>query len=96
MTEFNPHINRIVCAAIKFQDSTIVCSARHFDQCMHKQLENIHPNKKYWTSQRHTQGFIDKFGNFHDRESAYKIAIEANQIVRDHDITGELFSEHLY
>ena len=94
--KFNPLINRIVCAANQFSDGTLICSSRHFDQCMKMQLERINPDYSYWRKLGHIQGFIDKFGNFHDRESAYKIAVEANQIVRDHHITGELFSEHLY
>ena len=93
---FNPLVNRIVCAANKFSDGTIVCSARHFDQCMRLQLERINPDHSYWRKLDHIQGFIDKFGDFRDRESAYKIAVQANQIVRDHDITDQLFSEHLY
>jgi hypothetical protein len=47
------------------------------------------------------QGFIDREGKFHDRESAWKIAKDADQIVRyvgnqDARRDESLYSENLY
>lgn len=94
---FDPSQNRIVCAANLYSDGTIIVGARHFDSVMRKTMNLINPDISYWKKLGHKQGFIDKFGNFHSREDAHKIATEANQIVR---ICGgdetELFSENLY
>lgn len=94
---FNPNQNRIVCAANLYGDGTLIVGARHFDNVMRNTMEKINPDWSFWKKLGHEQGFIDKFGNFHSREQAHKIAEEANQIVRrcggDEE---ELFSENLY
>jgi hypothetical protein len=94
--EFNPLINRIVCVAIKYEDGTIISGVRHFCPAMRQLMLKINPDYKYWNKMKHEQGFLDKFSEFKTREEAYIIAKFANQIVRDHHIEGELFSEHLY
>lgn len=88
--------NRIVCAANLYADGTIILGARHFDQHMKARLEEIEPNKN-WRGMGHEQGFIDRMGVFHSRESALEIAREANQIIRRcGGDKHELFSENLY
>lgn len=97
MNEFNPFLNRIVCAANLYGDGTIIVGARHFDSVMRTTMSIINPDISHWKKLGHEQGFIDKFGNFRSREEAKKIAEEAGQIVRrcGGDET-ELFSENLY
>jgi hypothetical protein len=87
----NPLINRIVAAAVRYDTGEVIVSARHFDRLMSEQIKSLGIDTK-----KHEQGFIDKFGNFHSREDAYKIAKFADQIIRDHHIEDKLFSEHLY
>lgn len=95
--EFDAKQNRIVCAANQYTDGTLIVGARHFDSVMRATLEKINPDLSYWKKLGHEQGFIDKFGKFHSREEAHKIAEAAGQIVRrcggDEE---ELFSENLY
>ena len=88
---------RIVCAANRL-DETIVLGARHFDSRMHATIREMKAlgDERKWA--RSEQGFIDQFGNWHDRETALMIAEAANQVRTK---TGganskELFSEDLY
>lgn len=86
-------VHRIVCAANKYQDGTVICSARHFDPVMHVVLAQLKEEKLG----SHTQGFIDNNGVFWGRESAFWIALKANQI--RHKTGGDkpvLYSEDLY
>lgn len=85
-----PGSEYIVCAAIKL-DNHIICGARHFDSIMRNTIQAL--NIKHFHAE---QGFIDQYCRFYTREEAYKIAVAKGQIRRDHDITGRLFSEHLY
>ncbi len=87
----NPLINRIVAAAVRYNTGEVVVSARHFDRLMCEQIERLGID-----SEKYEQGFIDKFGYFHSREAAYKVAEFADQIIRDQHIKNKLFSEHLY
>ena len=95
--------NRIVCAANEFTINDIkylILGARHYDSIMHTTMKLINPDKTFWKCFKCEQGFIDKFGNFHDRKSAMEIAKTANQIFDDSIANGEtetdLYSEHLY
>lgn len=91
-------MNRIVCAANKSRvTGEIILGIRHCDQFMNSQRDRL-PNKG--RNADWIQGFIDKFGCFHDRQEAWKIASEANQIWRrcggDDADGGTLYSENLY
>lgn len=81
---------RIVCAAVRNKAGFIICSPRHFDEIMRKQVELF--ETCHWE-----QGFVDQKGNFVTRKEAHVIAQEQDQIIRrcggDSDI---LFSENLY
>ena len=83
---------RIVCAAIRNSLGEIIIGVRHFDGSMCEQIKK-NPDKWIVTD----QGFIDQFSNFHTREEAWKIAIEADQIIRRcPGDEGKLYSENLY
>lgn len=91
-------INRIVCAANRYPDGTVVLGIRHWDQYMHVHVEQLIDNGLFESmSCKEEQGFIDSKGVFHDRTQALEIAKEANQIIRR--CGGDefkLFSENLY
>ena len=89
---------KIICAAIRNKDKSIICGARHYDEVMHKQIKS---SSECWFPGTVEQGFIDQRCNFLTREEAYVIAKEAQQIVRRCggdmvDGKGRLFSENLY
>lgn len=83
---------RIVCAAM-FKDGRIITGARHYDKIMRAQME-ASEGIAWWRSC--TQGFIDQFGDFLNREDAWKIAKAGRQIKRQVSTPGTLYSENLY
>lgn len=97
--------NRIVAAAIKvtlkpFVEGgdpieIIIVSPRHFDNVM-KRIYNALEDRII-DKGHDKQGFVDMYGNWHDREAALKIAIAANQILGNKLFPeNELHSEDLY
>lgn len=89
---------RIVSAAIKTVDGTIICSPRHFDGTIH-QLTTTY-TIPFGDLRKGEQGFVDNFGEFFTRQEAWKIAGEADQILYrvggDDYKGGTLYSENLY
>ncbi len=98
---------RVVCAANKLSDGTVILGVRHWDDFMHQALDSILKNQPEGTDeevnellliQGHQQGFIDQFGNFLTRKEAWVIAKENGQVI--HQGPGysgpELYSENLY
>lgn len=85
----------IVCAAIKHKETgRIITGARHFDTIMRDQIDASEGIASWRGS---PQGFIDQLGNFLDREEAWIVAIEQDQIRRCcGGDDGTLFSENLY
>lgn len=78
---------RIVCAANKNPDGTIVLGVRHYDWHMRQQKTHLLAE----------QGFIDNNGNFLTREQAWIVAMKENQVIRR--VGGDegcLYSENLY
>ena len=86
--------NRIVCAAIKCRHTgLVICGVRRFDKIMCQQIEMLADQ----VSDKFDQGFVDKFGNYHSRISAWYVAVNANQIIRQvGSQSAELYSENLY
>jgi hypothetical protein len=89
---------RVVCAANRCSKDPLllVCSARHFDPNMRKQIARL---EGYDHHDFHEQGFIDQFGVFMDRVEALAVATAADQIDTVRPKTNpltELFSEDLY
>lgn len=83
---------RVVCAANKLSDGTIILGIRHWDQFMHSHLEDhvmSAPEEidtellEFELIRGHEQGFVDQFGKFLNRVDALKIAKENDQIIRD-------------
>lgn len=84
---------RIVCAAIRYPNGTVITGARHFDSVMHAQLKFIPESIKNNVPE---QGFIDQRGVYLDRFEALTIAEAANQLIRKTTPVDRLFSEDLY
>jgi hypothetical protein len=83
---------RIVCAALCLGSRDIICGPRHFDWIMQRQI--LRDGRDWMKAQ---QGFLDQRGVFVSREEAWKIAREAEQIVRRVGGDGKrLYSENLY
>lgn len=92
---YNPGKQRIVCAANKFPDGTLILGARHWDPMMRKTYNALGLTRD--ESGREVQGFIDQYQNFLTREEAWPIALAAGQIVRRcGGDEGCLYSENLY
>lgn len=90
--------NRIVCAANKLPDGTVLPGVRHWDSVMHRIADKLPDNARNSDIvEREVQGFLDRFGVFHTREEAWKIAFDAGQIIRRcGNDNGKLWSENLY
>lgn len=94
---------RIVCAANRLIDGTVVLGIRHCDESMRATYETLNVSKE--DSWKADQGFVDQFGKWLTRQEAWLIACKANQIYRyvgnqtkeDYGIKGtDLYSENLY
>lgn len=85
---------RIVCAAMKMEDGMIVSGVRHYSPDMRVTMKRIYGEGYHLKVIE--QGFIDQFGQFHEREPAYFIAKACKQILREVSTPGTLFSENLY
>lgn len=93
--EKNGTLRRIVCAAVQAKDGEVITGIRHFSPDMKKMI-NLHPSPEKFRFNS-TQGFVDQFGDFWNRQDAWKIAQNASQIYRRcGGDEGKLFSENLY
>lgn len=98
MTDYQ---RRIVCAAIRAADGSLLLGIRHYSADMHEQIEQRLDGEKFKHRSGADQGFVDQHGRYLTREEAYVVAVMAGQIVRPHacpegpDAT-RLYSEALY
>ena len=93
MTKSN---NRIICAAIK-TGNVIIPGIRHCDIGMGRLIEAC--NLTHIKPSEWTQGFIDRYGKFHDRYEAMIIARANDQFIhfgRNGGDETKLYSEGLY
>lgn len=83
---------RIVCAALLCTDGLVICGPRHYDKRMRKLIDAAKADIR-----GATEGFVDQYGNFHDRVAAWQIASAQEQVFRSTPYAGErLYSENLY
>ena len=90
---------RIVCAALCYLSGVLIPSPRHHDAVCNEQIRRLKTTNLHGLVEgKPVQGFIDQFGNFHDRFEALKIATEAGQLVGRVKTNPQdrLFSEDLY
>lgn len=78
---------KLINAAIKYPNGEVVTARRHYKIIELQAAVGIN-------SIDAEQGFVDEAGNFYDRAEAKKIALEAEQIPKDHE--GVLYSEDLW
>ena len=86
---------RIVCAACKNANTgVIIAGVRHWDNIMRSHIKTGISHSEW------EQGFLDNKYEFHNRTDAWKIAMDADQIIRrcggDTANGGTLYSENLY
>lgn len=88
---------RVVCAACKMTDGTLILGARHWDG--HMIMISSKLNKER-SKNPDDQGFVDQWNVFMTREEAWKVADAAGQILYrcggDTANGGTLYSENLY
>lgn len=85
---------RIVCAAIRHSNGSIICGPRHFDALMRSQIFARKQGEEWRGAE---QGFVNQFGEFLTREQAYEIADTNGQHLHGEGYDGRLlFSEDLY
>ena len=92
---------RVVAAAIRAPDGTLLVGIRHYSQDMVDQIEKRVDGNKFKHRHDEDQGFVDQHGKWLSRHEAYAVALAANQIVRPsacgQDLDGmKLYSEGLY
>lgn len=95
---------RVVCAAIRASDGSLVLGIRHYSMDMHAQLAARADRLRFQHLGGLDQGFVDQYGVYMTRAEAYLIAQAAGQLLRPEacsdDAEGDsemrLFSEALY
>ena len=78
--DYQPGNRRIICAANKFPDGTMILGVRHWDPVMREQARRIGYSEK--SNGICQQGFLDNRQSFVTREEAWVVAMEAGQIIR--------------
>lgn len=84
-------MRRIVCAAIRAADGSVLLGIRHYSADMVEQIKARTDGEKFWHRHDPDQGFVDQHGVYLDRTEAADVARESGQ--SDAFI---LFSEDLY
>jgi hypothetical protein len=86
----------VVCAALRSRKTgQVIAGARHWDSIMRGIALVDKKTLAIW--QGSEQGFIDQYGQFMDRQEAFKVAKANNQIRRSPiPDDGTLYSEDLY
>jgi len=88
---------RIVCAAIRASDGSIITGIRHYSWDMSAQITARKDSEKFQHRHGDDQGFVDQRGNYYTRAEAWAIAAREGQIIRTiHGQEGTLYSENMY
>lgn len=88
---------RIVCAANRFRDGTLLLGVRHWDTHMTLHAYCYERAGATLADDDPEQGFLDNRGEFVTRAQAWEIAKNAGQIqITDGTKVGQLYSENLY
>lgn len=90
-------MRRVVCAAIRAADGSVLLGIRHYSEDMHRQIEARMDGAKFTHRHDEDQGFVDQHGVYMTRREAYDVSCKAGQIINflacEHD---QLYSEGLY
>lgn len=92
---------RVVCAAIRAADGSLLLGVRHYSRDMHEQIAARRDGEKFKHRHDEDQGFVDQRGVYMTREEAFQIAAEQGQIwdfkACGNGLNGpRLYSEGLY
>ena len=92
---------RVVCAAIRAADGSLLLGIRHYSRDMHEQIRQRDDGAMFKHRHDPDQGFVDQFGAYMTREEAYQVAKAAGQILHPsacgNGLDGpKLYSEGLY
>lgn len=71
---------RVVCAAIRAEDGSVLLGIRHYSMDMHTQISARSDGEKFKHRHYEDQGFVDQRGVYLTRAEAYKIAEAAGQL----------------
>jgi hypothetical protein len=74
-------VRRVVCAAIRAADRSLLLGVRHYILDMHEQIAARRDGDKFKHRHDEDQGFVDQHGLFMDRNLAYCVARDAGQLV---------------
>ena len=88
---------RVVCAAIRAADGSVLLGIRHYSSDMHRQIAMREDADKFLHRNGEDQGFVDQHGVYMTRREAYDVALKADQIIHSEAcLRDELYSEGLY
>lgn len=96
---------RVVCAAIRAADRSLLLGIRHYSMDMHVQIKARVDGQKFVHRHDEDQGFVDQFGVWMDRFEAFEVASNSGQLLdvgacrmslRDGRPAVKLYSEGLY
>lgn len=74
-------MRRVVCAAIRAADGSVLLGIRHYSDDMHRQIEARSDGAKFKHRHDEDQGFVDQHGVYMSREEAWIVAKAADQVV---------------
>lgn len=88
---------RVVCAALRADDGSLVLGIRHYSADMLAQIHHMGPEgTKFHHRHGKDQGFVDQHGVYMCRHEAYNVALAAGQIVYPEACTYGTEGPHLY
>lgn len=73
---------RVVCAAIRGRDGSLLLGIRHYSRDMYDQIERRTDARNFVRRLGEDQGFVDQHGVYMTRIEAYKVAMDARQPVK--------------
>lgn len=97
-----PTTRRVICAAIRAADGSVLLGIRHYSADMHRQIEARADGHKFRHRHDEDQGFVDQYGVFMSRAEAFNVALDAGQKINTKacsmglDNVWKLHSEGLY
>lgn len=88
-------MNAIICAAVRDPSTgTVITGFRHFDHHIRYKIEYNGLKFKDFTE----EGFVDMYGEYHNREDALKIVLDNGQhfLKERNGCSSRLYSEGIY
>lgn len=94
-------MRRVVCAAIRAANGSLLLGIRHYSEDMHRQIDARSDGARFKHRHDEDQGFVDQHGVYMSREEAWIVAKAADQVTNPEacrlGLDGmKLYSEGLY